>query len=177
MAFEGKLAFAGGTTLRTVRPSDDDFLLGMFMAARPHLAQSHPDPDFVRFLYEDQRRINRIGAEGRYPDHLEFVIERTGQDVGFLRLDFGYSDWRIAEFALHPLARGKGIGGDILKGLQAVAGQAGMTLSLSTPSVMGAAGFYARHGFAMLPAADPTQPSAVVHMAWYPPGRAPPACL
>jgi GNAT superfamily N-acetyltransferase len=171
MAFQGKLNFAGGTALRAVRPSDDDFLLGIFMAARPHLAHSHHDPDFVRFLYEDQRRINRIGAEGRYPEHLEFVIERTGQDIGYLRLNFGYSDWRIAELALHPLARGKGIGGVILKGLQTVAGQARMTLSLSTPSVMGAAKFYARHGFVVLP--DPDPMPAIRHMAWYPPGRTP----
>lgn len=172
MNFEGKLAFAGGTALRLVRPSDDDFLLAMFMAARPHLAQSHPDPDFVRFLYEDQRRINRIGAEGRYPEHLEFIVERTGQDIGYLRLNFGYSDWRIAELAVHPLARGKGIGGVILKGLQTVAGQARMTLSLSTPSTIGsAAAFFARRGFVRLP--DPDPMPAQFHMAWYPPGRTP----
>jgi len=172
MNFQGKLAFAGGTSLRLVQPSDDNFLLGMFMAARPHLAVSHPDRDFVRFLYEDQRRINRIGAEGRYPEHLEFVIERTGQDVGYLRLDFGYSDWRIAEFALHPLARGKGIGGVILKGLQTVAGQARMTLSLSTPATIGsAAAFYARYGFVALPSSEPMP--TMLHMAWYPPGRTP----
>lgn len=74
MNFQGKLTFSGDTSLRAVRPSDDAFLLGMFMAARPHLVHSHPDPNFVRFLYEDQRRINRLEAEARYPEHLEFVI-------------------------------------------------------------------------------------------------------
>jgi GNAT superfamily N-acetyltransferase len=172
MNFQGKLNFAGGTSLRLVRPSDDEFLLGLFMAARPYLAISHPDPAFVRFLYEDQRRINRLGAESRYPEHLEFVIERTGQDIGLLRLDFGYTDWRIAELALHPRARAKGIGSTILKGLQAVAGEARMTLSLSTPSTIGsAAAFFARYGFVTVPGAEPFSP--VLHMVWYPPGRAP----
>jgi GNAT superfamily N-acetyltransferase len=172
MNFQGKLAFAGGTSLRLVRPSDDNFLLDMFMFARPHLTYAHHDREFVRFLYEDQRRIDRLGAEARYPEHLEFVIERTGQDVGYLRLNFGYADWRIAEIAVHPLARGKGIGGVVLKGLQEVAGQAGMTLSLSTPATYGSAmGYYARHGFVVLP--DPAPMPAMLHMAWYPPGRAP----
>lgn len=172
MNFQDKLNFAGGTTLRAVRPSDDDFVLEVFIAARPHLAHAHPDPNVVRLLSKDQFRINRLGARARFPNHREYVIQRMGQDVGSLLLDFGDREWRIVEIAVHPAARGTGIGGDILKGLQAGAARAGTTLSLSTAAGFGsAAAFYARHGFVTLPDADPMP--ATLHMAWYPPGSTP----
>ena len=165
--FQGKLQLFGGLALRQTRAEDSVFLMDMFITARPWLCESSGDPDFVRFLYEDQYRINRNGLETLYPEHLDFLIERTGQSVGRLTLDFGRSDWRISILEIHPQARRKGIGGDLVRSLQKAASGPKMVLSgaaLAYPP--GGLDFWVRQGFRVMAMRPP-----ILEIAWYPPGR------
>ncbi|MGE5503333.1 MAG: GNAT family N-acetyltransferase [Actinomycetota bacterium] len=165
-SFSGSLKLPGGAALRFSRPSDQDFLLKLFMAARPWFDWTTLPADGIRALYEDQMRLTRMGAGAAYPEHLDFIVERTGQDIGHLVIDLGYSDWHINFLELHPEARGKGIGRDIVQGLQAAAAGVKLPLTVSTPDFLaGAVQFYARLGFGLIFYQQP-----MVHLGWCPPG-------
>ena len=153
--------------MRQSRTEDIQFLLAMFMAARPWLAETSDDPDFVRFLFEDQYRIARLGVGHLYPEHMDFVIERTGQAIGRLTLDFGYSDWRISIMEIHPEARRKGNGADVVRSLQR--GAAGQKMALTGAALTyppGALEFWMRQGFRVIASRPPH-----VELVWCPPGR------
>lgn len=162
----GSLRLYGGLSMRFATPADQDFLLDLFIEARPWLGLADGGRDFIRFLYEDQMRITRLGAEARYPQHLDFVVEKTGQSVGRLIVDLGYTDWRIAELQIRAAARGKGIGSDLIRSLQTSAESGRMPLTLSTPTSMGIAPLYQRLGFRVMEVVEP-----MCHMAWFPPGH------
>jgi len=165
--FAGSIQLMGGLSMRFARPTDEDFLLELFMSSRPWLDWTSHDRDFVRALYEQQYKTMRIGHESLYPEHLDFVVEKTGQAVARLMIDLGYADWRVTELEIHERARGKGIGSDLMRSLQAVAANAGMPLTLAVPMFLTKAQqFYARLGFGVV-----MQQPPVLQLAWYPPGH------
>lgn len=133
------------------------------MAARPWFNWVEHERDYIRFLYEDQMRITRLGNGANYPEHLDFVVEKTGQAVAHVVVDLGYHDWRITQLEVHPLARGKGIGGDIVRSLQGAAERACLPLTVSALSETGAPAFYAKLGFRVAGEQPP-----MLHMAWLP---------
>ncbi len=163
----GSLPLLGGLTVRFPRPSDDDFLMGLFMDARPWLAKAHHDRDFIRTLYEQQYSARRMGQETRYPEHLDFVVEKTGQPVGRIVMDLGRYDWRVSEVEIHRLARGKGIGTDLLRSIQGTAAQMRIPITLSVAEVdTRVHWFYHRLGFDLLAKTSPS-----LELIWLPPGH------
>jgi GNAT superfamily N-acetyltransferase len=164
---KGSLQFPGDMSLRFARRSDDPFLLKLFMAARPWIDWTSHDEKFVRFLYEDQLRLARLGVGTVYPEFQDFIVVKTGQDVGHLTINLGRQNWHIAQLELHPEAQGKGIGGDILRGLKAAAGKARLPLTVYTPQVLPrAVTFYRRHGFRLVAKQAP-----MFGLTWHPPGH------
>ena len=165
--FAGSFALPGNLGLRFVAPSDENFLLELFIEARPWLSWAEGDRDFLRTLYEQQYKTMRAGQEAIYPEHVDLVIEKAGDRVGRLVIDLGYSDWRVSELQILTRARGKGIGSDVLRGIQMAAGKMLLPITLSTPMV-GSHGrqVYERLGFRVM-AVDPPH----FHMAWFPPGH------
>lgn len=165
--FQGTLPLLDGLSMRHPRPSDDGFLLGLFMDARPWLAQAHHDRDFIRMLYEQQYDARRVGQETRYPQHLDFVVEKVGQPVGRIVMDLGRYDWRISEVEIHKLARGKGIGTSLIRSLQgsAIPLRLPMTLSVNETETR-LHWFYHRLGFDLLAHTPP-----VLELIWLPPGH------
>ncbi|WP_298370826.1 hypothetical protein [Azospirillum sp.] len=131
----GSFAFPGNLTARFTTPSDETFLLDLFIEARPWLSWAEGSKDFIRNLYEQQYKTMRAGQEAIYPEHVDLVIEKAGDRVGRLVVDLGYADWRVSEPQILTEARGKGIGSDVLRGLQMAAGKMLLPISLSTPMV------------------------------------------
>ncbi|MFV3078026.1 GNAT family N-acetyltransferase [Niveispirillum fermenti] len=165
--FQGTLPLLGGLSLRHPRPADDDFLLELFMDARPWLGQAHHDRDFIRMLYEQQYSAMRTGQETRYPQHLDFVVEKLGQPVGRIVMDLGRYDWRVAEVEIHRLARGKGVGTNLLRSLQGTAMQLRLPMTLSVNQAETRVHwFYYRLGFELLSQAPP-----MLELVWLPPGH------
>lgn len=163
----GSLRFPGGIELRFATSADETFLIDLFISSRPWLSWVEGEKDFVRCLYEQQYAVTRTGQEAVYPEHLDFIIETTGTAVGRLIVDLGYGDWRVAELQIAAPARGRGIGSNVMRGLQAAAGASGLPLTLSTP-MMGsnAHGIYTRLGFRVTAVTPPS-----LQMAWFPPGH------
>lgn len=167
----GSFQMAGGLSMRLPRPSDEAFLLDMFKGARPWIDWTSHDTDFVRHLYEEQLRITRAGMGSVYPEHLEFIVEKTGQSVAHLVVDLGYSEWRLSQLEVHPLARSKGIGSDIVRSLQAAAGNSSMPLTVAVPMILPRTlAFYARLGFLKVGEQAP-----MIGLAWFPPNMPRPA--
>lgn len=164
----GSLRLFGGLALCPIRPSDQGFLLQLFIESRPWLSLVDLDRDALQALYEQQYRVLRAGLESVYPEHLDFIVERTGQAVGRLVVDLGYADWRITELAIVQAARGKGIGTDLVRSLQAAAEQQRLPITLSTPMAGATDGrsLYERLGFQVTAVRPP-----LYEMAWLP------ACL
>lgn len=161
----GSLPLFGGLGLRPIRPSDQDFLLRLFIESRPWLSWADTDRDVLQALYEQQFRAMRAGLESVYPEHMDFIVERTGQAVGRLVVDLGYADWRISELAIVAAARGKGIGTDLVRSLQAAAESVRLPITLSTPMVGATDGrsLYERLGFQVTAVRPPHY-----DMAWLP---------
>lgn len=163
----GTFALQGGVALRLARAGDADFLLRLFMEARPWLALAEGNRDFIHALYELQYRVMRTGQETGYPEHLDLLIEHLGDPVGRLVVNLGYSNWRIAELQIRSAAQGSGIGSTVMRRLQAAAARAGVPITLSTP----VHGFetrqlYERLGFRVSSADD-----VMCQLVWHPPDR------
>jgi GNAT superfamily N-acetyltransferase len=165
--FAGSFALPGNLSLRFVAPSDEAFLFDLFIEARPWLAWAEGHRDFLRTLYEQQYKAMRAGQEALYPEHVDLVIEKSADRVGRLVLDLGQTGWRVSELQILTRARGKGIGSDVLRGIQAAAATMLAPITLSTP-IVGSHGrtVYERLGFRVT-AIDPPH----FHMAWAPPGH------
>ncbi len=165
--FAGAFTFPGNLGVRFTAPSDEPFLLELFIEVRPWLSWAEGNTDFIRNLYEQQYKTMRAGQEALYPEHVDLVVEKTGDRVGRLVVDLGYSDWRVSELQVLTRARSKGIGSDLLRGLQMAAGKLLLPITLSTPMV-GSHGrqVYERLGF-QVTAVDPPH----YHMAWFPQGH------
>lgn len=164
----GSIPLFGGLGLRPTTPKDAPFLLDLFREARPWLSWTDDDRDAVRALYEQQYRAMRTGQEALYPEHLDFVVERTGQAVGRLIVDLGHADWRVSELQILAAARGKGIGANLIRSLQSAAGRLRLPITLSTP-MFGTNGraVYERLDFVVTAVRPPHY-----DMAWYPAGLA-----
>lgn len=163
----GSFSLFGGLSMRLTTPTDEAFLFQLFIDVRPWLAWAEGDTDFIRTLYESQYKVMRTGQETVYPEHLDFIIEKTDQRVGRLVIDLGYADWRVSELQIISQAQGQGIGSDLLRSLQQAAGNSRMPITLSTPMYwFSALQFYERLGFRVM-ATDPPY----YHMAWFPPGH------
>ncbi|KXG86323.1 GNAT family N-acetyltransferase [Agrobacterium bohemicum] len=163
--FNGSFDISGGLTLRFCRPTDQDFLLELFMQARPWLAWAEGKKDFIRDLFEQQYSIMRNGQEAVYPEHLDLLIEKLGEKVGRVVLDLGYADWRISEIEVVSAARTTGIGSNVIRGLQAAARRGRRSLTLSTP-IFGPSNnqpLYEKLGFRVASLAPP-----LIHMVWQP---------
>ncbi|MET7245878.1 GNAT family N-acetyltransferase [Methylobacterium sp. EM32] len=166
VAYAGSIPVLGGLGLRPIRPTDQTFLLQLFIESRPWLSWAADDRDVLHALYEQQFKALRAGLETMYPEHLDFVVERTGQAVGRLAVALSPTDWHISELAIVAAARGKGIGSDLVRSLQAAAGQQRLPLTLSTPmSGTNARPLYERLGFRVMAIQPP-----LYRMAWFPPG-------
>ena len=171
--FSGSFAFPGNLTARFATPADESFLLDLFIEARPWLSWAEGKADFLRTLYEQQYRAMRAGQEHIYPEHIDLVIEKADDRVGRVVVDLGYHAWRVSELQVREAVRGKGIGSDVLRGLQMSATRAMIGITLSTP-IIGSHGrqVYQRLGFRTSGYEPPH-----FHMAWVPPGHPEAAAL
>lgn len=164
---EGGFKLYGGLTLRSPRPSDQQVMLDLFVGGRPWLPTLFEDRDLNHATVEMQYRAMTEGQGAAYPEHLDLLVEKLDQVVGRLVIHLGYTDWRITELVIHPKARGKSIGSDVVRSLQAAATNGGMPLTLAVLLAMPRSiAFYSRLGFRII-RSNPVQHE----MAWFPPGH------
>ncbi len=99
---------------------------------------------FLAQQFEAQHR----NYQGHFTGAEWLVIEREGAPIGRLYLVEWPSEFRVIEIGLTPGCRGSGIGGAILRDVQAMGAAAGKPVSMHVEKMNPARRLYDRLGFA-----------------------------
>lgn len=153
-----------GFSMRPSRPSDKVFLESLYNSTRDDLRLIDAEPELIEALIEMQFMAQAQGYGDQYPNAMYFIVEKLGERVGRVAVDFGYNEVRVIDIALVRAARGLGYGAAILKSMQMAAAKVGAPLTLTVlRSNPKAAQFYFSMGFRV----EQSGPMADL-MAWYP---------
>lgn len=160
---------AAGLAMRPARASDSGFIESLYRSTRNDLRLIDAESDFVEALIDQQFRAQTAGYGEMYPDAMHFIVEKHGEAIGRVILDFSNNEVLIVDIALIPAARGKGFGRGVLRGLQVTAAKVQAPLVLSVhPANFAAKRLYLGLGFRV----EQSTPMSE-RMAWYPAPSAP----
>lgn len=162
----GTADLPNGVRLRMARRSDEAVEREIHDANRPELLLLDGGQELVRSVLDSQRRTRDAEYARACGNALHYMIEKAGDTVGRLLLDFGQAEIRILDLALLPAARGQGIGTTVLRAMLNVAAQVGVPVVLSVRlDNLRAIRLYLALGF--LPEA-PTAEGPFARMRWLP---------
>lgn len=153
-----------GLSLRLAQSSDNAFLESLYHSTRDDLRLIDAEDDFIEDLITKQHNIQTQGNATHYPNAYHFVVEKLGDRIGRVIVDFGHNEIKILGIAFITVARGKGYGSGVLQGLQQAAAKTGAPLVLEAmhnhPKVKL---LYTKLGFVV------EQTNAIAdRMVWYP---------
>jgi GNAT superfamily N-acetyltransferase len=149
---------------RPITPADEPFLRQVYTSTRiEELAAVPWTPEqkeaFCRMQFDAQHNH----YQKFYPKASYDIIEREATDVGRLYVDRTETEILIVDISLLPEFRGAGLGGRILRDLQAEAQTARKTLTIYVEKFNPARRLYDRLGF------QPTKDEGVYdRMEWQP---------
>lgn len=139
-----------GLSLRLAQPADSGFLEALYSSTRDDLRQVNAGHGFIEELIRMQHALQMQGNAAHYPNALQLVVERLGEPVGRVIVDFGPSEIKILNIAFITEERSKGYGSSVLRGLQQAAANAQAPLVLEVMrSNLKAKQFYLRLGFSV----------------------------
>ena len=157
----------GGVRLRMTTPADAAFERRLHDANRRDLTLIDGSRDFVQSIFDMQHRARDEGYGAQFPNAMYYIIEKQGDAIGRLVLDFGHNEVRVVDIALTPAAQGQGVGKTVLNAVKQVAGNVPcpvtLTVSLRQPHLVR---FYVGLGFVQ----DPDEPPRGGHalLRWTP---------
>jgi ribosomal protein S18 acetylase RimI-like enzyme len=137
-------------TLRPATDADREHLLAVYGAARAEELDQVEWPPGAREAFLEMQfaaqdhEYRRANPEGSFD-----VIEIDSCPAGRLYVDRRPGDLRIVDIALLPAYRGRGIGADLIAGLQQEAAAEGRIVSIHVEVHNPAAQLYERLGFAV----------------------------
>jgi GNAT superfamily N-acetyltransferase len=140
--------FKDSLSLRRATSGDDDFILKLYKSSRGDdlrelgWEESRID-EFLTMQYEAHRTFEA----GDYPDASDEVIIFEHRPVGRLLVDRREAEIRIADLALLPEYRNRGLGSFLIRNLQKEARTAGRPLRLQVITFSPAINFLERLGF------------------------------
>jgi ribosomal protein S18 acetylase RimI-like enzyme len=153
-----------GLSLRPAQSADSNFLEALYSSTRDDLRQINAESGFVEELIKMQHALQMQGNAANYPDALQLVVEKFGEPIGRVIVDFGPNEVKILNIAFINEARGKGYGSGLLRGLQQVAAKLQTPLTLEVmQSNLQARQLYLRLGFTV----EQTGPIEE-RMVWHP---------
>lgn len=160
----GGVPLPDGLSLRPSRTSDESFLAELYTSTRDDLLMAIDDEEFATGLIGMQQHAQIEGYGDMFPNAMYFIVEKLGERIGRLVLDFGSNEVRIVDLALIRGARGKGLGSQVIQSVKAVAEKvmAPVTLSVNMANPL-ARQLYVRLGFQTLEVQPPVE-----QMIWYP---------
>lgn len=157
----------GGLRLRMTKPSDAAFERRLHDANRQDLTLIDGERDYVQSIFDMQYRARDAGYGAQFPDALYYIIEKQGDAIGRLVLDFGHNEVRVVDIALTPAVQGQGVGTTVLNAVKQVAAgvpcPVTLTVSLRQPHLVR---LYSGLGFAPDPDAPPRSGYALLR--WTP---------
>jgi ribosomal protein S18 acetylase RimI-like enzyme len=141
----------GEVTVRSVSPTDADFLRAVFASTRAtelSALGSGPAADaFIRMQFEAQTRH----YAAVYPRARDSIIEVDGEPAGRLFVDRAEDEVRVVDIALLPGFRGRGVGGTLVRRLLDEAQASGLPVRCHVIEGNEALGFWLRLGFEVGP--------------------------
>jgi ribosomal protein S18 acetylase RimI-like enzyme len=134
--------------LRPVGPKDRELLLRVYAGTRADELALVDWPDeqktaFVRHQFDAQDRHYRE----HYPTATFDVVLVDGEPAGRLYVERWTDEIRIMDVALLPEHRGRGVGTELLRRVQAEAASSGRSVTIHVERFNAAQGLYARLGF------------------------------
>lgn len=128
-----QLTDLGDLKLRVALPCDEAFLLHLFTACRPHLAQIPMSVEYIEALIFQQFQLQRSYYAKIFAGYVNHLLLLNQEPIGALKL-FKYAEEgsvRIVDIAILPTQQGRGYGRTLLRSLQAVARKNEWRLRLS----------------------------------------------
>lgn len=160
------------TVAPSLRPAttDDEAFVRSLLTERmlEELAAAPLAPEARLALAELQVRAQREGHRAAFPGAESWVVEHDGLPVGRLLVDRGPDAWHVADVCLVSTGRGRGLGGEVLRGLQQDAAAADAAVTLSARRGGRAQRLYESLGFVVTGGSE-----LDVAMRWTPDGEAP----
>lgn len=117
--------------VRQAKTDDDDFFRLLYSASREDMQCLAPGSDFVANLIAMQYRAQCQAYSQNYPDAIYFVVEKSGEKVGRIIVNFDHERVHLIDINILPEERGKGCGTAVIKALQDTARHADIPLTLS----------------------------------------------
>ena len=105
--------------LRPVRDDDQAFLDVLYDSTRADLKRMNTDPQSLAQLIKMQQQMQAHGFRSMYPEAQYLLLERHGERLGRLVLEYDVHSLRIVDLALLPAEQGQGLGMAVLAALQA----------------------------------------------------------
>lgn len=153
-----------GLHIRPARGSDQPFLEQLYRETREDLRLLDAETDFIESLIEMQMHAQTAGYGTAYPDALYYIVEKHGERIGRVTVDFGANEIHVLDLALIRPARNLGYGAAVLNAVQLAAAKVMAPVSLSVDHHnLRAKQFYFRLGFRCEAVQGPAE-----RWAWYP---------
>lgn len=150
--------------IRPAREEDSGFIESLYCSTRDDLRLIQAEDDFIEELILMQHKAQNQAYGETYPNAFYFIVEKLGEKIGRIIVDFGHNEIRLLDITFIREARGKGFGAAAIKALQYAAAQAKAPLALAVHrSNPGAKRFYLSLGFTV-EQSDPM----VEQMIWHP---------
>jgi GNAT superfamily N-acetyltransferase len=122
---------SAGYALRAATEADAAFERILFETARPDAAVLAAWPEAMRKPFLDQQfQFQSLHYRRSYPQAFRGVALAGDVPIGRLILDRGGEEWCVVDIALLPAFRGRGLGGALLRAIQAEAADAGAPVTL-----------------------------------------------
>jgi ribosomal protein S18 acetylase RimI-like enzyme len=136
-------------TLRPRRPADESFLRRLFHSVRrDEFEAAGLAPGLIRTLLDDQFRLQTAHFDQAYGAGTRFsMVMCKGSAIGRLYLHETDAGIHVVDISLLAEWRGRGIGGDLLRGVLEQAAGRGRDVSLNVDKRNRAQALYRRLGF------------------------------
>lgn len=135
-------------SLRSERPEDHEFLRALYASTREAEMAILPwPPDQIAAFLDMQFEAQTSHYAAVFTAAERSIIELEERPVGRLYLDHREDEIRVIDIALMPTARGRGIGGNLLRGVLAAAAQRGVAVRIHVEVNNPARSLYDRLGF------------------------------
>jgi len=135
-------------TLRAVAPDDEEILYRIYASTRTEELAPVPWTDAQKEVFlRMQFRAQSQDYAANYPDAAFQMILVDGAPAGRLYVDRRQDELLVVDIALLPEHRGSGVGGALLRDLQAEAAAAGKPVRIHVEHLNPALRLYERLGF------------------------------
>lgn len=153
-----------GLSIRPSTPADKAFIEGLFRSTREDLQNIDAEPDLIESVMEMQLDAQTTGHGDMFPNAMYFIIEKLGEPIGRLTIDFGSNEIRVVNIAFISETRGRGYGEGVFRALQVAAeSTAAPLVVIAHMQNPGMKSLYLKLGFQV----DEIQPP-FERMVWYP---------